>query len=835
MLNKDDIYTCSLRLLPSAKALFLCFGLLAALFFFLRTPAHAATITVCPSGGDFATLQAAVNNAAPGDVITICAGQYSESVNLSLMGSAIGGSTGNLTIQASGAVTMTPASGPALYLTGQFAGNLTLIGLSVTSPDDHAIYFTNDSDDTVGVSGALLLDRIAANDAARNGIRVRGAQYSFAPPPESINWGVVLTGVQASGNGAGGVEIASDYPITVTNSVALSNTTYGLLLSDYRFEERCSLTLAALSGVLAGDNGGSGVEVGQFDGSLALTVRDSRFLANGDSGLIFNEPSLCSPDGSLTVDNSIASGNRRDGFTVNNAPTTRITRTTTRQNQEIGLNITPPADPSVGHLYAISGSLIMSNAVGIQYDARFLDSSSFAVENTQVQQNMICANTDVGIMMLADQNMYTETLDAPGNWWGALAGPTHPSNPTGSGDRVRDAATNTGAPPNDLDGGYVAFAPWIDQIAASVGPGPYQPGAPVSVIFSVRDLSNVWNLTGGPGALLDAPPFTVATDNGEIEIGSVRGDAVATFLTNEQGQIFAIFTPGQPGAATVTLHGPCGIAASLPFTIEETLAIEKSPPLQFAPNGAEAAFTLTITNSGILSLTNVAVLDTLAPSCSRVSGALPDLAPQSSFSYTCTETATTSYTNVATVTAQTVAGSPITPVSENAWRQTAVQLSASASAVVQVVNPSLVVTKSVALDPNACNDGGNLLAPIGSWLYYCLTLTNTGDVTFTTHTVDDAQLGIVGVDISAPLLPGASLSITRSVLPALGPFTLTAPISNTVVITSTGDVGGGSLPNLRVSAFAVGQVSASVQPTNLPPEPEPDLADKRIYLPAITR
>src|SRR5215210_357374 len=62
--------------------------------------ANAATIIVAPSGGNFTTIQAAVNNASPGDVIAIKTGTYSENVNLSLMGSAIAGTPGDLTLVA---------------------------------------------------------------------------------------------------------------------------------------------------------------------------------------------------------------------------------------------------------------------------------------------------------------------------------------------------------------------------------------------------------------------------------------------------------------------------------------------------------------------------------------------------------------------------------------------------------------------------------------------------------------------------------------------------------------------------------------------------------------
>src|SRR5690349_9564095 len=51
----------------------------------------AGSVVVGPcDNSDYATIQEAVNNASPDTVIDICPGTYSESVNLSLMGSTAG-------------------------------------------------------------------------------------------------------------------------------------------------------------------------------------------------------------------------------------------------------------------------------------------------------------------------------------------------------------------------------------------------------------------------------------------------------------------------------------------------------------------------------------------------------------------------------------------------------------------------------------------------------------------------------------------------------------------------------------------------------------------------
>ncbi len=88
---------------------------------------EAATISV---SDDYTTIQEAVNNASPGDEIVVDDGSYDESVDLGLMGSALGTPTvGDLTIRAANPLgaTVDGGMGAAFRATG-FAGNITVSG-----------------------------------------------------------------------------------------------------------------------------------------------------------------------------------------------------------------------------------------------------------------------------------------------------------------------------------------------------------------------------------------------------------------------------------------------------------------------------------------------------------------------------------------------------------------------------------------------------------------------------------------------------------------------------------------------------------------------------------
>ena len=111
----------------------LSIALVLGLALFLQIPrmAYAAAIVVAPGGGgNYTTIQAAVNNASPGDVIAIKAGSYSENVDLSLMGSAIGGSRGNLALVAVGSIRLAPDK------RSFSAGEAVLISVTITNIGD---------------------------------------------------------------------------------------------------------------------------------------------------------------------------------------------------------------------------------------------------------------------------------------------------------------------------------------------------------------------------------------------------------------------------------------------------------------------------------------------------------------------------------------------------------------------------------------------------------------------------------------------------------------------------------------------------------------------------
>ena len=169
------------------------------------------------------------------------------------------------------------------------------------------------------------------------------------------------------------------------------------------------------------------------------------------------------------------------------------------------------------------------------------------------------------------------------------------------------------------------------------------------------------------------------------------------------------------------------------------ITITKTPASQTIDSGGAANFTITVTNTGTVTLTNVTVTDPLSTGCAKTIGTLT--AGQST-NYTCSQgSVTAGFTNVATVTGHPPVGPDVT---------------ASASAIVIVTPPpggggggggsptvDLAIVKTA--DPTSVLTGANVT--------YTLSVTNNGPVTDTSVPADavtDALSPSDSVTVPAP-------------------------------------------------------------------------------------
>src|SRR5205085_4754425 len=168
------------------------------------------------------------------------------------------------------------------------------------------------------------------------------------------------------------------------------------------------------------------------------------------------------------------------------------------------------------------------------------------------------------------------------------------------------------------------------------------------------------------------------------------------------------------------------------------ITITKTPAAQSVDSGGTANFTITVTNTGGVTLTNVTVTDPLSTGCNKAIGTLT---PGQSTTYTCSQAGVTAaFTNVATVTGHPPVGADVT---------------ASASARVEINQPPPPSSPTPTPAPTVVDlaivktvDQASVVK--GSNVTYTLTVTNNGPVTDTAVQVADSlPFGVTYVSSTA--------------------------------------------------------------------------------------
>jgi hypothetical protein len=93
---------------------------------------------------------------------------------------------------------------------------------------------------------------------------------------------------------------------------------------------------------------------------------------------------------------------------------------------------------------------------------------------------------------------------------------------------------------------------------------------------------------------------------------------------------------------------------------------------------------------------------------------------------------------------------------------------------INLVEPAIELVKTVGTDSSTCGSSNDITVSSGTAVYYCYTVTNTGNITLTTHDLVDSALGTILDNFSFALQPEASVWLT-----------MTTTIENTTVNTAT--------------------------------------------------
>jgi uncharacterized repeat protein (TIGR01451 family) len=593
---------------------------------------------------------------------------------------------------------------------------------------------------------------------------------------------------------------------TVYDSRAEANVGDGFLVG-----ESCIEAFFSKRALATGEGEGEGdVVIARPLPQAQLFISNTTALSNGGAGF-----TITVGLNGVTVTNVSAVGNR-DGlvFTLNPLFATSALDTSTAFDGIVDLTIPP----------LVSDSLIQGNRdYGVLYNqivgADYIEGNDIFTQTftstATIDSSIICDNgTGLGAIQsivvytiegFTTQNEYVDILklyvDARGNWWGAPSGPQNPNdgegfpdNPTGTGNAVEEsplvkALTSLGN--NEAD---VQFTPWINTIRTSAVPSPTVAGLPVSVVVQFSDGALAYFLQNGVGNLNDAPLFALASDNGNF----VGGDPLQQFLV--AASLGGNFTPTAAGVANVSLDGPCGLDKTLVVpVVQPAISVDKAPEVQVVAPGATAPFTISVRNTGNITLTNVTVSDAAVPACART---LSDLGIGAVEVYTCAVPVTNNLVNtvVARGQARIANAAAGAVVSDTATAQVLVASLALKKTV--YVDGYREVTGPGSFNPSECPLASAITVPVNTTVKFCYTVTNTGNYTVSRHTLVDSVLGPIFADVAVDLAPGASYStLDAGIVP-----TQTLALSTINVATWTGTL----LPTVATLDAAAAQVDAAL-------------------------
>jgi hypothetical protein len=510
------------------------------------------------------SIQAAVNNAQPGDTIYVFPATYEEGVNLNEM----------------------DPQGDITLITVDAHGNPTPGTVTVDNPGDDSEIYTGDGlvpfNGDVTIDGFVLRSLYGAIDlwvapataAAEGGL-------GLGPTLETRD--VEIRNVDASHTGGDGITVRASGNVTIKNCTTNDNNGYGIGVLNAWGD-------VTITGCTSNENNWPTKSVGGTPGCVAsgicvmgaegqITIRNS--TANGNAGQgIFVGPlylgdqeaglaSTTTPD-KVIIDRCTANDNQSEGIGVLGvAGDVTITNCTTNGNGEDGVfvggglfgdELGPPViiidggdvliqnctsngndgagfDPqNIWGSLSIQACIAMDNEDGVDLDYMF------GAEAVLVNGSIICGN-DCGVYLVPSNSVagFPIGMNLEGNWWGCPGGP--------------EAAACDPICEVQFDSLAVDFTPWISKITDSATVDPVNVGEPTVVSFQFSANPSAVYLGEGPGDLRGPAPFTVSTDNGRLD---GNGSTVHKFL-GPNGTLKVTLVPDTGGTATVTVSGPCGL------------------------------------------------------------------------------------------------------------------------------------------------------------------------------------------------------------------------------------------------------------------------------------
>jgi len=313
-------------------------ALVVPLLLVWATPVSAATISVCASGCDYTTIQAAVNAANGGDVIEVYPGTYDESVSLSAMDP-----DGDLTL-----------------VTVNNAGNPTPGTVTVEYHGVEAEFYT-----TPPFNGDLTIDGFIVHSV------FPGIEVTVATPGGESD--VVIQNVTATGTQSDGIRVSADGDVTISNCIGSDNEYSGIHVNGAGGD-------VIITDCTANGNGDHGVfvilpsaasteaGVAAIDGlGGAINITNSTANDNEEHGFLvvgsaFTGLQADGSGGNVTITNCTAKGNGESGFDPRRIPGQLTIQDCLIQDNEEAVDLN---EMSMATGVLVNGNIICGNDCGI--------------------------------------------------------------------------------------------------------------------------------------------------------------------------------------------------------------------------------------------------------------------------------------------------------------------------------------------------------------------------------------------------------------------------------------------------------------------------------------
>ena len=333
----------------------------------------------------------------------------------------------------------------------------------------------------------------------------------------------------------------------------------------------------------------------------------------------------------------------------------------------------------------------------------------------------------------------------------------------------------------------------------------------VTVVAPVIDAVNdsATNVNGYTGATNVVNVYTNDTLNGtaitpsQVTLTTTVSNPYLTL--NPNGSVDVI--PGTPGGTHTLTYQICEIANPTNCDTAVVTVFVMTPQITLtkeALNGTYNAvgniinYTLTVTNTGNVAITNLLVTDNNADAGSISPATIATLGAGQHTTVSATHTITQAdlnngfVHNLATVTGQDPVGETVTDESEDPTNpaqpgDNGYDPSCPKCTVTPLTqNPAIALVKTAVFnDTNA-----DTFAQVGETITYTFTVTNTGNVTVNGLVINDTQIGLTNAAVTpATLAPGATGTATATYV--LTQTDINAgQISNTAIATGTTPQGG---------------------------------------------